>query len=88
MWTGLPTPKPTEGSQVLQRVWTGASPGRNGEVSPGVFSPEAGDLGGSSVFRGLGEWGPFSTYARPRRTLQGHRGLGRRGTLNCSNVVS
>ena len=85
MWTGLPTPKPTEGSQVLQRVWTGANLGKDGEVCPGVFSPEAGDLGGSSVFRGLGEWGHFSAYARPRRTLGG---LGERGTLHCSNVVS
>lgn len=77
MWAGLPKPKPTEDSQVLQRVWTGANPGRGGvgkvplacsHLSLGTSS----FLGWSSIFRGLEKWGHFSAQARPSRTLQGH----------------
>lgn len=42
---------------MLRRVWTGANAERDGEVSPGLFSPEARDLGWSSVFRGLEKCG-------------------------------
>lgn len=43
------------------------------KASPGLFLSEARDLqcflGGSSVFRGLKKWGPFSSQVRSSRTL-------------------